>query len=75
MGADTDVDAEAVAARHAAGGIDDHRIERVLADAIGKTDPQRACFMNARAPAAARTRRDCERNAPDRPVAGEDFVA
>ena len=55
-GADCDVDVEAVAAGHAAAGIDDHGFQRGLAVAVGKPHPQRARFVDAAAPAAVKRR-------------------
>ena len=43
--ADRDVDGEAVAAGHAAGGVDDHRFQR-FAVGIGKAHAQRTIFMH-----------------------------
>ena len=74
-GADFDVDVEAVAAGHAARGIDDDGFQRGLAVAVGKAHPQRAGFVDAAAPAAAKSRRDGERDPADGAIAGEDFVA
>ena len=52
-GADGNVDIEAVAAGHAAGGIDHHGVERAVALAIRKAHPQRPGLMHARAASAA----------------------
>ncbi len=70
-GAEFDIDVKAVAARHAAGGVDDDGIKRAGVGAIRKTDPQRAGFMyplaacpvgNRPLPSARHCRlRDCRR--------------
>ena len=74
-GADLDVDVEAVAAGHAACGIDDDGVQRGKAIAVGKAHPQRASFVDAAAAAAARSCRDGERDPAHGAIAGEDLVA
>ena len=74
-GAEVDIDVKAVAARHAAGGVDDDGVKRGLICGVGKADPQRAGLVHPLTPAAAGRGRYCERNAPDRAIAGEDLAA
>ena len=75
-GADLDVDVEAVAAGHAAGGVDDDGLERVAAVGVREAHPQRARLVHARRagspPAAAAT---AKRDASNRAIAGEHVVA
>ena len=74
-GADLDVDVEAVAAGHAAGGVDDDGLERAAAPGVGEADPQRTRLVHARTPARSGCggNRKCE--ASERAIAREHVIA
>ena len=61
--ADVERDGEAVAAGHAAAGVDEHRFQRV-ARHIGQAHAQRACLLHALAPRHAVRRRDASAMRP-----------
>ena len=74
-GADLDVDGEAVAAGHAAGGVDDDGLERAAAFGVGEADPQRTRLVHARAPARPGCGGNRKGEASNRAIAGEHVIA
>ena len=70
---DSEIDREAIAARHAAGRIDDHGLELAPARA-GATQARRTLLVEARALRHACRELGGKADAPARPVGGEDLI-